>query len=204
MNHSIDSIPIAELQRAQYILWNAFDETWSAPMSYSDATEYYARDPELQVSAILADGTTSSDTAPFAEIVKRMRSNQPKDLEAARVAAKIAQAAASRKLTDSAGNSLHSPQTTQAEIVRHLQSLETIMRQSLREQKQASDNMQEISPLVEHALRLYIFVTYGTLYLGSAAALFIGITSGQYAYAVAGGIVLAVTAAIHMYLTSKE
>lgn len=83
MNPQITAIPAAQLY-GNYTLWNPVEETWSPPMSYTAAVEAYARDPELQASLILPDGTTTAP-AQMAEIIKRAHtaSTLPRDLKTA-------------------------------------------------------------------------------------------------------------------------
>ncbi|MCQ2439392.1 MAG: hypothetical protein MJ074_06495 [Oscillospiraceae bacterium] len=69
MNPSINTIPTAQLY-GNYTLWNPVEETWSEPTTYTAAVEAYARDPELQASLILPDGTTTAP-AHMSEIIKR-------------------------------------------------------------------------------------------------------------------------------------
>lgn len=70
MNPSINTIPVAQLYRLRYLLWQPLEETWSEPVTFTAAMSAYVRDPELQASIINQDGTTG-DPIPFAEIAKR-------------------------------------------------------------------------------------------------------------------------------------
>lgn len=193
MNPSINTIPTAQLY-GTYTLWNPVEETWSAPITYTAAVEAYARDPELQASLILPDGTTTAP-APMAEIIKRARaaSTLPRDLDTSadlrqRNIRVQAQRAAAARSTESA---LDTPITIPHPAAPRPSTRETPI-------------PPETIHLLHHALRLFLIVTYGTFYITGAAALIAGAANEQKHLIASGIIILAITAAVNTSLAGRN
>ena len=193
MTPNINLIPAAHLAKQQYLLWNPVDETWSEPMNFAAAQETAAREPDLQACILMPDGSTST-TAPFAEIFKRAASaaSAPRDIETAaalhqrneRVQAQRAAATAPQPSPAPARQPSAAPMPRAA--------------------NQAAAIPAETLTLLRHALRLFLIVTYGTLYIASAGAIIGGLAGGQNALAVSGIILLILTAGTHVYLTDNH
>ena len=80
MNPNLNTIPAADLPKLKYTIWQPLTNDWSPPITFEEAQEFAARDPELHACAILPSGEYT-DPAPFAETYKR--ANVPRDLETA-------------------------------------------------------------------------------------------------------------------------
>lgn len=182
MTPNINTIPTAQLY-GTYTLWNPVEETWSDPITYTAAVEAYARDPELQASLILPDGTTTAP-APMAEIIKRARaaSTLPRDLDTSadlrqrNIRLQNQRAAATRSTESALDTPHHHPAPIPSETIH----------------------------LLHHALRLFLCVTYGTFYIAGAAALITGAASEQIPLIASGIIILILTAVVNTYLAGRN
>lgn len=190
MNPSINTIPTAQLY-GTYTLWNPVEETWSGPITYTAAVEAYARDPELQASLILPDGTTTAP-APMSEIIKRAAaaSTPPRDLE---TSADLRQ----RNIR---------VQNQRAAAARNTESVLdtpiTIPHPAAPRPSTASAPLPpETLTLLTHALRLFLCVTYGTFYLTAAGAIIGGFSSGATHIGISGLILGLITAVVYASLT---
>lgn len=189
---SINTIPTSQLY-GNYTIWNPVEETWSTPIPYTAAVEAYARDPELQASLILPDGTTT-EPATMAEIIKRTHTSStiPRDIETAahirqrNIRVQNQRTAAAKERQPTTTNT--QPQTP-ATQVRHTS---------------APPIPSETIALLNHALRLFLCVTYGTFYLTAAGAIIGGLRSGENTLAISGFILGIITAAVHVTLSGNS
>lgn len=192
MNPSIHTIQPAQLQQLQYTVKQPLDDSWSAPMSYAAAQETAAREPDLQACAILPDGTTTAP-APFAEIYTRAAGPRtPRDIETAAALHQRNERVQAQRTAATAPQP--SPAPARQPSAAPLPSAAN----------QAAAIPAETLTLLRHALRLFLIVTYGTLYIASAGAIIGGLAGGQNARAVSGIILLILTAGTHVYLTDNH
>lgn len=172
-----------EYKQAQYTLWQPLEETWSAPASYAEALEAYARDPELQAAIINQDGT-AGQPEPFAEITRRAETPEPAP----------APPAEQRSPMQSIANTLNTPI--------HLPRPE---RRRRRHTENTSNALpRETINRLNHALGLFIILTYASLYISAASAIIIGLTTENHIISIAGIIVGVGTFFLHQYLTPYE
>lgn len=189
MNPSINTIPTAQLY-GNYTLWNPVEETWSEPTTYTAAVEAYARDPELQASLILPDGTTTAP-APMSEIIKRAHTTSTKARPEPTLTKKIKDLLNEPLpglLDPLPGTTTSKPSATPA---------------APRPSTPAATLPAETIYLLHHALRLFLCVTYGTLYLTAAGAIIGGLASDQNALAFSGLILGLITAVVHATLSGR-
>lgn len=190
MTPNINLIPSAHLAEHQYLLWNPVDETWSEPMNFAAAQETAAREPDLQACILMPDGSTST-TAPFAEIFKRAAS-APRDIETAaalhqrneRVQAQRAAAPAPQPSPAPARQPSAAPMPRAA--------------------NQAAAIPAETLTLLRHALRLFLILTYASLYISAASAIIVGLTTGNHIVSIVGIIAGVGILVLHQYLTLYE
>lgn len=193
MNPSINTIPTAQLY-GSYTLWSPVEETWSEPITFTDAMSAYARDPELQAAILNQDGT-AGDPVPFAEIAKRAHtaSTLPRDLETSielrqrNIRVQNQRAAATRSTESVLDTPITLPHPAAPS-----------------HSTQEAPIPPETLALLTHALRLFIIVTYGTFYLTGAAALIAGAANEQKPLIATGIIILAITAAVNCSLAGRN
>lgn len=170
----------SEYKQAQYTLWQPLEETWSAPASYAEALEAYARDPELQAAIINQDGT-AGQPEPFAQITRRAETPEPAP----------APPEEHRSPMQSLANTLNAPI--------HLPRPE-------RRRRRHSENATNVLPRetinrINHALGLFLFLTYASLYISCAAIAIIGFQNENF-LTVAAGVAAAIGVSfLQMYLS---
>lgn len=189
MTPSINLIPAARLTAAQYSIWQPLEETWSQPISYAEAAEAAARDPELQACAIMPDGTSTAPV-PFVEIYKRAHTTSTKTQPEPTLTKKIKDLLNEPLpglLDPLPGTTTSKPSATPA---------------APRPSTTAALPAETIY-LMHHALRLFLCVTYGTFYLTAAGAIIGGLRSGENILAISGFILGIITAAVHVTLSGN-
>lgn len=194
MNQNINLIPIAQLYRLRYLLWNPLEETWSEPVTFTDAMSAYARDPELQAAILNQDGT-AGDPVPFAEIAKRAHtaSTLPRDLDTSielrqrNIRVQNQRAAATRSTESVLDTPITLPHPAAPS-----------------HSTQEAPIPPETLALLTHALRLFIIVTYGTFYLTAIGAIIGGFSSGATHIGISGIILAVITAAVNTSLAGRN
>lgn len=188
MNTNLNTIPAADLPKLKYTIWQPLTNDWSPPITFKEAQEFAARDPELHACAILPSGEYT-DPAPFAETYKR--ANVPRDLETATALRQRNERVQAQRAAATAPQPSPAParQPSAAPLPRST--------------NQAAAIPPETISLLTHALRLFLCVTYGTLYISAAGAIIGGLASGEKTLAIAGVIVAAATMILHEYLTRR-
>lgn len=75
MSNTIQNLTTAQITALRFTAWSEPDQEWSQPISYAEAQELAAREPGLQVRAILPGGATT-EAAPFADIFAYVRQRE--------------------------------------------------------------------------------------------------------------------------------
>lgn len=172
-----------EYKQAQYTLWQPLEETWSAPVNYTAALEAYTHDPELQAAIINQDGT-AGQPEPFAQITRRAETPEPAP----------APPEEQRSTLQSLANTLNTPiHLPRPERRRHRQSENT-----------SNTLPRETINRLNHALGLFIFLTYASLYISAASAIIVGLTTENHIISIAGIIVGVGIFFLQQYLTPYD
>lgn len=147
-------------------------------MNFAAAQETAAREPDLQACILMPDGSTST-TAPFAEIFKRATSSTsaPRDIETAAASAPQPSSAPAR-------------QPSAAPMPRAANQAAAIPAETL--------------TLLRHALRLFLILTYASLYISAASAIIVGLTTENLIVSIVGIIAGVGILCLHQYLTLYE